>query len=194
MSDSWQLRAQSSPRSTAWVLGTAELEGAFVSKTASVHTLYLGVPFLTLQVTSHHKAHSAPQQGNSIRISLHPHRSEESPYFLLDWVKDLSLSFPISTHSCHVVALISLIMACPVLDYRHLWSEFRCCFLVQLLRPLWTWAVLTFSLGRLLTSPLFSVHWVQIPFSAPTLCQEDSKYSIDNNYSSPYISLMSSDY
>lgn len=71
------------------------------------------------RLSPHHKARSAPQRGSSIRISLHPHCSEEPPSFLLDLGKDLSLSFPITIHSRRVVALISLIMACLLLDYRH---------------------------------------------------------------------------
>lgn len=127
----WFLTPKDSELSSLHWLGTwnSGLEGAFVPETASVHTVYLGVASLPSQVISSPQSLLCTPAGQLHQISFHPHCSEEPPSFLLDWVKDLFLSFPITIHFRHVVALISLIMACPLLDYRHFVVRVQALFL-----------------------------------------------------------------
>lgn len=136
------------------------------------------------------KPHSTPELGGL--PGRHPVLMcpEKPPSIPLDWIRNFSLSFPITTHSLSIVQhlLHSVIIAFPLWILSSLRSKFRYYFLAQVTKTLGIWALPTLSVGRLLTSPFFSVHWVQPPFcSAPTLCQEGSKHGIHNDSFSPHI-------
>lgn len=166
--------------SVSWIRRTSRLEHVFIRETVSVCAICLSAASLPSQFTPHPKPYSTPQLGQllqafTLRSSVLRGLSQ-CPQNGLETFLWVSPSPPTLSPYCSIsLPLLWLPFLFWIIS--SLWSEFRHYFLAQLTKPLRIWALPTSSLRRLLTSPLFSVHWVWPPFcSASTLRQSGSTW------------------